>query len=186
MANEAEPDSERRSPRLQTQPDRGSGGFPPRRTAVGLTGGQDDGEYHVGQTVACVVLTRVSDGYIVELEGPNKIRTDDGWELFIHACLLSRRSLKIGERTLGRIKTIQNNTFVLDDSVLSYEEVERKSVDPTLPSSGAPAIPRTVMESMTDPIDEFLGIHELERIPESKPTEVASISLSSSSCKEEP
>ncbi|MBX9572507.1 MAG: hypothetical protein K2X77_26670 [Candidatus Obscuribacterales bacterium] len=46
-------DTEERKPIAQTQPDSGSGGIPPRPTAVG-TSDSGDGDFHLGQSLACV------------------------------------------------------------------------------------------------------------------------------------
>lgn len=50
-----------------TQPDSGSGGIPPRPTAVG-TSDSGDGDFHLGQSLACVVIGTFPGGYLVELD----------------------------------------------------------------------------------------------------------------------
>lgn len=178
-------ESNRQKPRTQTQPDMGSGGRPPRPTAIGTSGSGDDGNFNIGETLGCVVIGTFPGGYIVELDvfRASKIKNLD--EFFLHAVLMSNRDLNLGDRTLGRLAKIKENQFVLDDSVLGEISSESSPVDPTLPTSGTRAFAKVPSsEWRSEKMGQAQAHHELELIPEARPSTVQRLELPSITAKQ--
>ena len=166
---------EEKTHRTQILPDSGSGGLPPRPTAIGAADSGGDGEFHLGQTVGCVIVANLPGGYIAELASGKSFINQEGMEVFVHAVFYSSRKLRAGERTLGKIVQINGHHYskwrqiCLEDSVVGTARRPEKIVDSTLPGSGLPAF-STPPEPDASEFD--FPMPELERIPEAKAKQV--------------
>ena len=173
-------DSSEQKHRTQTLPDRGSGGWPPRPTAVGTSGSGDDNEFHLGQTLACLVIGTFPGGYLVELESGRLVRGSSGEMFFIHAVFMSDRKMNIGDRTIGKLVQIAGHQFVLEDSILGTTRVNQPATtaDPTLPTSSTSPFSRALPVHLSE--NKFINNptpHEFEQVPEAKPRSVTSTFL---------